>query len=323
MDTLSLALWAANLELPALSLKTWVDWIDGRMGELRKSGCRLLVLPEFACGQWLSFAPPDLPVNKQVAWLAEIATEAQGLLSPLAEKHDMALLAGTMPFALPSGRYTNRAWLFLPDGRKFAQDKLCLTPSEQNPQGWLLEPGSEIRIIPWEGLRLAIAICLDIEFTALWRRLGKLDLDLVLVPAKTDKISGYNRVFACAYARAIELQTVVCVVGAVGNPYGNPVYDAGLGGASVYAPPDESINPTGIIAALEPHAAVSGASPLLFVPNVPVGGVRLTRHGAAEAEVWPSSWSAKHVRILGPARPDASPLAARARSAPPPGAAEA
>ena len=298
MDTVSLALWVANLELPALSLKAWAEWIDGQMGELRKTGCQLLILPEFACGQWLSFAPLGLELTKQVAWLAEVAIEACDLLSPLARKHDMALLAGTMPFELSPGRYTNRAWLFLPDGGKYSQDKLCLTPSEQNPAGWQLEPGSQLRIIPWQGRRLVICICLDIEFTALWRRLGKLDIDVVLVPAKTDKISGYNRVFACAYARAIELQTVVCVVGAVGSPYGNPACDTVMGGASVYAPPDESINPTGIIAALPPHTAASGASPLLVVANVPVGRVRLARHGAAEAEVWPSSWSARRVQIL-------------------------
>jgi predicted amidohydrolase len=271
------------------------------MGELRESGCKLLILPEFACAQWLSFAPTGLALTDQVAWLAQVATDARGLLSPLAEKHDMALLPGTMPFEFSTRRYTNRAWLFLPDGSEYAQDKLCLTPSERNPRGWMLEPGTELRIICWQGYRLAICICLDIEFTALWRKLGKLDIDFVIVPAKTDKISGYNRVFACAYARAIELQTLVCVVGAIGSPYGNPAYDTVMGGASIYAPPDEGINPTGIIAALAPHVAADGLSPLLFVPDVPIQAVRLARHGAAEAEIWPSSWPADHIQIMDPA----------------------
>ena len=75
-----------------------------------------------------------------------------------------------------------------------------------------------MNIIPWEGLRVAIVVCLDVELTSLWARLAKLDLDLVLVPAKTDMLSGYCRVFGCAKTRAIELQTIVCAVGAVGNP---------------------------------------------------------------------------------------------------------
>ena len=35
----------------------------------------------------------------------------------------------------------NRAWLLLPDGRRIAQDKLCLTPVERNPAGWNLTTG--------------------------------------------------------------------------------------------------------------------------------------------------------------------------------------
>ena len=84
----------------------------------------------------------------------------------------------------------------------------------------------------------------------LWARLGKVDLDLILVPAKTDKLSGYNRVFGCAAARAVELQTVVCAVGAVGSPLGHPAFDTVMGGASVYVPCDSAVEPTGIAASL-------------------------------------------------------------------------
>jgi predicted amidohydrolase len=75
-----------------------------------------------------------------------------------------------------------------------------LGSSEQDPQAWHLSPGSTVSVIEWEGLRVAILICLDIEFTSLWARLGKVDLDLILLPAKTDMLSGYNRVFGCAAA---------------------------------------------------------------------------------------------------------------------------
>jgi len=267
------------------------------MGELREQGCHLFALPEFACGQWLSFAPPGLALAQQVPWLAQIATQAFPLLGSLAAKHKMALLAGTMPFAVKPDHYSNRAHMFLPDGTTHAQDKLCLTPSERNPEGWMLQPGSELRIIEWQGIRLVIAICLDIEFTALWHRIGSEDIDLVLVPAKTDKLSGYSRVFGCAYARAIELQTVVCAVGAIGSPLGHPVYDTVMGGASVFTPPDETISNTGVLGTLEPKVAASAASPLLFVQDIPVHAVRRIRHGGAEAEVWPSSWDSDHVKI--------------------------
>src|SRR5262245_56668565 len=201
METISIGLWATNLEIPAANLPAWLDFIEARMAELQHAGFRLLMLPEFACAQWLSFAPEGLSLGQQVPWLSDVAREACARLRHLSAIYNVALLPGTMPFALTSGtsgrQYVNRAWLFLPDGRLFSQDKLRLTPSEENPLGWQFSGGSAVSIIEWEGLRVAIVICLDIEFTSLWAHLGKLDLDLVLVPAKTEMLSGYNRVFVC------------------------------------------------------------------------------------------------------------------------------
>ena len=303
METLSAALWATNLEVPGSSLRAWADFLDARMGELSAAGFRLLVLPEFACAQWLSFAPPELTLSEQVPWLATMAEEALALVRPLASRHGVALLPGTMPHRVSgrTARYRNRARLFLPDGSEYVQDKLCLTPSEQNPDGWQLSPGSQVNVIEWEGLRLAIVICLDVEFTSLWARLGKLDLDLVIVPAKTDMLSGYNRVFGCAFARATELQTVVLAVGAIGSPMGIASLDTVMGGAAAFVPCDSALGLTGIAAALAPQAAASGMSPILHASDLPVGYCRRMRQGAAEAEVWPSSWTADHVKIVDPA----------------------
>ena len=302
METLSAALWATNLEIPAAGVEGWIAFVDGRMQELAAAGFRLLALPEFACAQWLSFAPPGLALTDQVPWLASMAEEALAALRPLARRHQIALLPGTFPHPISNGPgYHNRAWLFLPDGREFVQDKLCLTPSEKNPQGWQLTPGAEVNVIEWDGLRVAVLVCLDVEFTALWGRLGRLDIDLVIVPAKTDMLSGYNRVFSCAYARATELQTVVCAVGAIGSPLGDPAIDTVLGGAAAYVPCDSALGYTGIAAALEPHTAAAGLSPILHARDLPVGYCRRMRHGAAEAEVWPASWTADHVSINDPA----------------------
>ena len=306
MENLTAALWAINLEPPATTLAAWVAGVEARLAEVQAAGARLLVLPEFACAQWLSFAPPDLPVNKQIPWLASLTGEALDALRPLPTRYGVALLPGTMPFMAAGDdegapRHLNRAWLLLPDGSAFTQDKLCLTPSEQDPAGWLLTPGATVNVIPWEGLRVAIVVCLDVEFTSLWARLAKLDLDLVLVPAKTDMLSGYYRVFGCAKARAIELQTVVCVVGAVGTPLGNPAVDTVVGGAAAFLPCEAALGNTGIASALEPHSAASGLSPLLYASDLPTGFCRRIRHGAAEAEVWPGSWTADRITVVDPA----------------------
>jgi predicted amidohydrolase len=138
METLTAALWAINLEPPATTLATWVASVEARMADAQAAGARLLVLPEFACAQWLSFAPARLPVNQQVSWLASLTGDALAALRQLPARYDVALLPGTMPFAVSSHqegapRHLNRAWLLLPDGRAFTQDKLCLTPQRTGP----------------------------------------------------------------------------------------------------------------------------------------------------------------------------------------------
>ena len=306
METLTVALWATNLEPPVTSLAEWAAGVEARMVEAQAAGARMLVLPEFACAQWLGFAPVGLPLDQQVPWMASLTEAALAALAPLPARHGVALLPGTMPFALPgaaggAAAHVNRAWLLTPDGATHSQDKLCLTPSEMNPSGWLLSPGSTVNVVVWEGLRIAVVVCLDVELTSLWARLATLDLDLVLVPAKTDLLSGYYRVFGCAKARAIELQTVVCAVGAVGTPLGDPAVDTVVGGAAAFLPCEVRLGTIGVAAALEPHPASSGLSPLLIAHQLPVGFCRQIRHGAAEAEIWPGAWPADDVTIIDPA----------------------
>jgi len=302
VETLTIALWATNLEPPLASLADWTARVEARMAEAHAAGAGLLVMPEFACAQWLSFAPVGLVAQAQVPWLAEMAEHALAALQPLPARYGVALLPGTMPFAVADRGdgvpgHLNRAWLLLPDGHVHHQDKIALTPSEQNPAGWLLTPGTQVNVIAWLGLRVAIVVCLDVEFTAMFARLAGLDLDLILVPAKVDMLSGYYRVLGCAKARAIELQTAVAVVGAVGSPLGQPALDTVVGAAAVFIPCEASLGVTGIAAALDPLPATTGASPVLYAHHVPLGACRRIRHGAAEAEVWPGSWSADHVTI--------------------------
>jgi predicted amidohydrolase len=307
METLSVALWATNLEPPVNSVSAWLAQVDARVAEAQAAGAHLLVMPEFACVQWLSFAPAGLVIERQVAWLASLTQEALAAVRRIAARYGVAIVPGTMPQEIYSqdgvnSQYVNRAWLLLPDGQEFYQDKLFLTPSEQNPVGWLLTPGNQINVINWEGLRIAIVICLDMECTALFERLAKLDLDLIISPTKTDLLSGYYRVFGCAKARAIELQTAVCVVGAVGTAFGHPAVDTVVGGAAAFLPCEASLGYHGVAAALEPHAASSGLSPLLHVPHLPLAQCRRIRHGEAEAEVWPGSWTAEHIAVVDPAK---------------------
>jgi predicted amidohydrolase len=301
VEHISVDLWAANLQVAPDSLATWLAGVEGRLEAAAARGVDLLVMPEFSCAQWLNFAPVDLPATEQLGWLAETGQAALDSLRDMVVRHGVALLPGTFPYPAETSEtdasFFNRAWFLTPEGGLISQDKLSLTPLEANGASGTTIAGTQINIFAWKGLRCAIAVCLDTEYTALWSLLGTADLDLVLIPAKTDMITGYNRVFGCARARAIELQTVVCCVGAVGAPL-TPVHaDTGVGGASVFLPCDVSVSLEGVFAALPPQGAAAGTDPVLMAAQIPVGLCRRLRHGGAEAELRPAQWSGDHLTL--------------------------
>ncbi len=272
------------------------------MADAAARGVHLLVLPEFCCAQWLAFAPPSLPHANQLKWLADTGQIALPEMQALAMRYGVSLIPGTIPFeaAAHDGEtgFFNRAWLLTPDSTQHFQDKLSLTPLEENGASGATLPGKTVNVIDWNGLRLAIAICLDTEYTALWAMLGKLDLDMVVIPAKTDMITGYNRVFGCARARAIELQTAICAVGAVGAPLTYLAEDTGVGGAAVYLPCDLGVSLDGRFAEFPAQDAATGGNAVLQAALVPVGACRAIRRGHAEAELRPALWTADHLKVV-------------------------
>ncbi len=295
MNSVTLALWAANLEPPLNGVDAWATGIEAKMKEAKADGARLLVTPEYHCQQWLSFAPDGIQPHEEIPWLASQGPAALEAVRPLARRYGLGLLAGTMPVPNQAGGFLNRAHLFLPDGREIVQDKLCLTPAERDPAAWYLETGDEIAVIEWEGLRFATLICLDIELPALAARLAPLDLDLILVPSMTSKLSGFHRVFGCARARAIELMTTVCAVGAIGVPERLARRESNTSAAAAFLPCEEVLGSTGVPAALSPTRRTTGAGPMLIASDLPIGLVRSLRRG--QAEVWPGAWHADAVTI--------------------------
>lgn len=302
MMQLSVALWATNLTPRLNGIDAWIATVDATMAEARQSGADLLVMPEYACVQWLSFAPEGTTTQMEVPFMAAQAGDTIARLKQLVAKHQIGLLAGTMPVKVED-RHVNRAFLLLPPdsttgGSEYVQDKLCLTPGEADPNDWNITPGDAVTVIQWRGLRLAMTVCLDIELPALSAILSSLDLDVILVPSNTDTLAGYHRVFTCAKARAIELQTVICAVGSVGDvPYCQQP-GTNVGGAAVYVPCETALGSTGEMASLEPRGNDAGPGELLVVRDLPVETVRRMRAG--EAGVWPGAWSAAHITIDDP-----------------------
>jgi predicted amidohydrolase len=297
MDRITVALWAANLARPLNGIDAWAAAVETQVAEAAAAGARIFVMPEYVSEHWPGFALAGLKLTEEIAWMADQGETALAKIEPFAARFGVAILAGTMPVAHENGRdYLNRAWLLLPDGRRIAYDKVVLTPSEKNPDGWSLVPGERIRIVEWEGLRVAPLVCLDVEMPALAHRLAGLDLDLILVPSMTALHAGFHRVFDCAKARAIELQTIVCAVGAIGVPERLRARgESNVSGAAAFIPCEAALGGDGIAAQLAPVAETEGAGPMLIARDLPIAAVRALRRGAAE--VWPGPWNADHLTI--------------------------
>jgi predicted amidohydrolase len=228
--------------------------------------------------------------------MAAQAPAALDLLRPLPARHGVALLAGTMPWAAAGG-FRNRAWLLLPDGRAVAQDKLSLTPGEQDPESWVLTPGDALHIVGWEGLKVVVLTCLDIEMPALAVKLAPLNPDLILVPSMTGKLSGYSRVFGCAKARAVELMCAVGATGTTGCAPGTTQNPSNVSACALYVPCEPSLGLTGVLGATPPTGGEeAGDGPLLMVRDIPFAEIRRLRESGAE--VWPGAWRADHIAIV-------------------------
>lgn len=294
MDHLTIALWPVGMAAVPASVADAAARIDARLAEAAAAGASLLMLSEYLGEQWLAWAPPDLPETEEVAWMGRHGAELLERLRPLPARHGLALLAGTWPAWRGDG-WVNRAHLLLPDGRTVVQDKLCLTPSEQDAEAWRLETGAAVRVVEWRGWRVAMLVCLDIEQPALAALLQGADLDLLLVPSMTRQASGHARVMSCAKARAVELMTVVAAVGCVDSIPSEPPRP-NTGGAAVYLPCEPGLGHDGIAVEQLGLAACSGQGSLVMATDLPLGMVRALRRGGAE--VWPGPWPADHVRLI-------------------------
>lgn len=292
MTHLSIALWSFNLSRAPGSVEEFASMIEEGMARAANAGAGILMMPEYVIECCLAFKPDGLEPRGELAFLASVGRELLPYLSALAKKHNLSLLAGTMPVATPSG-LTNTAFLLSPDGKVQHQDKLSLTPFEQSPDTWQLVPGSELKIFELSGIKIAVLICLDIEMPALSCLLAKHNPDLVLVPSMTEKLSGYHRVFGCARARAVELMCAIAVCGTVGRSDGTTQNETNVSGAALYLPCEEEFGFTGIGAETPATDGMDKSEPFLIV-DAPLEQLRNLRSG--QAEVWPGNWTADHVK---------------------------
>lgn len=177
--------------------------------------CDFLLFPELLTNQLMGLIEAKRP-GATVRALAERFTEPYvEHFSRLAIRYAVNVIGGTHLVVDDDGRLYNDAFLFRRDGAVERQRKIHITPAEA--RWWGVSPGENVQVFDTDRGKIAIAICYDVEFPELVRRMRELGARILFVPYNTDIRSGHVRVRTCAAARAIENHMYCVLGGACGN----------------------------------------------------------------------------------------------------------
>jgi predicted amidohydrolase len=228
------------------------DQVEALVDTARDNRCHLLVFPEYFTVQLLTLGDVKRPISDQIRDLAGQESRFVDLMSALARRSGMYLIAGTIPVIDAGGASVyNQCFLFGPSGTIGIQRKLHMTRFET--EDWSVSPGTRLRVFETGLGKLAVIICYDVEFPELARAAARHGAYLVVVPSCTDDRQGYLRVRYCAQARAIENQVYVIQACMVGSLPMVPAVSLNYGQAAVLTPSDFAFSRDGILAEGTPN----------------------------------------------------------------------
>ena len=195
----------------------------------------LVVCPElFATGYHIAGAHADLAEPADGAYFAAF--------SALARRTRTAIVFG-YPEAADGGAY-NAAMLIGADGRALANHRKQL-PSPGSFEVRAFANGQGVTVVPFAGLRLAIAICYEVEFPETARAVAQAGADLLVVPtALVDQwgVVAERLVPTRAFENGLWL--------AYANHAGQEMGQGYLGGSRIVAPDGQEVAVAGPKAAL-------------------------------------------------------------------------
>jgi predicted amidohydrolase len=215
---MNLRIAAAQYPIDAVaSWETYTEKIARWVGEAAENGAQLLVFPEYAAMELArSFAPEvwgDL--QQSIDFVGAMRGSIDALHAELAERHNVHIVAASLPERDADGVAHNVARVVSPKGRIGEQRKLIMTRFER--EQWRVEGGEEINVFETRVGTFGVAICYDAEFPLIARAMSEAGATAILVPSCTDTLHGYFRVRVAAQARALENQCYVMQAPTVGE----------------------------------------------------------------------------------------------------------
>jgi nitrilase len=176
------------------------------ISEAAESGAGLIVLPE-------NFAFMG-EHERQMCTLREHQGDGplQNFISQMARRHGVWLVGGTIPMEASDGAKVRAASLvFDNQGRMVARyDKIHLFDvqlvenDERYEESNTIEPGDQTLVVDTPFGRLGIAICYDLRFPELFRKLMAQGAEIFVVPSAFTAITGKAHWETLVRARAIE-----------------------------------------------------------------------------------------------------------------------
>jgi len=193
-----------------------------------------ILFPELFGSQLLTQIDALTP-TEGIRKLAETTVQFVGLMTSIAKKHGVTIIAGSHPVR-EGDALLNVAHVCLPDGSVVARPKLHITPAER--RGWGISGGNVTGCVDTPKARIGVLVCYDVEFPEAARLLADEGAEIIFVPFSTDNRQAYLRVRHCAQARAIENQVYVALAGNVGNLPDVPNMEVHYAQAAVLTPAD-------------------------------------------------------------------------------------
>ncbi|MEN8177147.1 MAG: carbon-nitrogen hydrolase family protein [Pseudomonadota bacterium] len=176
------------------------------IGEAAESGAGLVVLPEnFAfMGEY----------DREMCTLRERDGDGplQGFLSQMASRFGVWLIGGTIPMEASDGAKMRAASLVFNDqGEQISRyDKMHLFDVQlvENDECYeesnTIEPGDDAVVVETPFGRIGLAVCYDLRFPELFRKLQQMGAEIFVVPSAFTAITGKAHWETLVRARAIE-----------------------------------------------------------------------------------------------------------------------
>jgi predicted amidohydrolase len=237
---------------PVATFEQFRDQVAALVETAADYRCHLMVFPEYFTSQLLTLSNIRRPMPEQIRDLATQTPRFLELMSDLARKHKLHIVAGSIPvLSEGNGAVHNDCFVFDSKGSYGVQGKLHLTRFET--EEWLMSPSKGLKVFETEFGRLGVTICYDVEFPELARVAARAGAYILVVPSCTDDRQGFLRVRYCAHARAIENQMFAIHASTVGSLPMVPAISLNYGQAAILTPSDFSFARDGILAEGTPN----------------------------------------------------------------------